>query len=30
MHRDIVAEVTEAKELFGEFRIPKSQEGKHL
>jgi hypothetical protein len=30
MQRAIAAEVAEAKELFGEFRIPKDQEGQHL
>jgi hypothetical protein len=30
MHRAIAAEVAEAKELFGEFRIPKAQEGQRL
>jgi hypothetical protein len=30
MHRAIAAEVAEAKELFGEFRIPKAQEGKRF
>jgi hypothetical protein len=30
MHRAIAAEVAEAKELFGEFRVLKAQERKRL
>jgi hypothetical protein len=30
MHRAIVAEVAEAKKLFGEFRVLKYQEGQRL
>jgi hypothetical protein len=30
VHRAIAAKVTEAEKLFGEFRVPKAQEGQHL